>query len=390
MSQAVSRLKRDTAEARQELFERARTILIEQLRKREPPATEAEIMRERFALEDAIRKIEADVSGDSALSRSAPNRRVQIIIAMSMVAVSAVWPLVRTFNPDPRDAQAILQIIAHPWASALGSLTPSIICAPVAYWFAGHVLRWIAHRSQYGNRWDFRSISFKLSATFAAALAVGFLLLFGATSYITTYAGMVVRSVVAQLDLPHQSRRVDNPPAQFDDGNDGAYVGIAHAPPSDPRPPSAGQPGGAAPSAEQNIGFFDRFPADDKKERFLEVQNDILVYIVDLDSVQIILPGKFSFVETTIDPPHMMKFELQTVEMLRQFCGRSDGEYAIPKNFAPPSEFLAQKNKSISIWWRGCTVLEVQTRLERTYDCPFLQNEHSTRSLQERAGVVFS
>jgi hypothetical protein len=53
---AVSKLDTNTAEARQTLFERARAILIEQLRSRQPPATESEIMRERFALEDASAK----------------------------------------------------------------------------------------------------------------------------------------------------------------------------------------------------------------------------------------------------------------------------------------------------------------------------------------------
>jgi hypothetical protein len=54
MAKAVSRLEENTAEARQELFDRARVILVEQLRLRQPPATEPEIMAERFALEDAI------------------------------------------------------------------------------------------------------------------------------------------------------------------------------------------------------------------------------------------------------------------------------------------------------------------------------------------------
>jgi hypothetical protein len=56
---AVSKPDTNTPEARRTLFERARAILNEQLRARQPPATKPEIMRERFALQDAIRKVES-------------------------------------------------------------------------------------------------------------------------------------------------------------------------------------------------------------------------------------------------------------------------------------------------------------------------------------------
>jgi hypothetical protein len=60
MAGAVSRLERNTADARHVLFERARMIPLDQLRSRQPPATELEIMRERLALEDAIQKVKSD------------------------------------------------------------------------------------------------------------------------------------------------------------------------------------------------------------------------------------------------------------------------------------------------------------------------------------------
>jgi len=64
MAGAVSKLDRNTGEARQALFECARVILVEQLRARQPPATEPEIMHERFALEDAILKVESELATD--------------------------------------------------------------------------------------------------------------------------------------------------------------------------------------------------------------------------------------------------------------------------------------------------------------------------------------
>src|SRR5262249_46527014 len=44
------------------LYERARTALVGQLRNMNPPLTESEITRERLALEEAIRKVEAEAA----------------------------------------------------------------------------------------------------------------------------------------------------------------------------------------------------------------------------------------------------------------------------------------------------------------------------------------
>lgn len=57
-------------EARRALYERARTALIAQLRNVQPPLTEAEITRERLALEEAVRRVEAD-----AAKRARPDLR---------------------------------------------------------------------------------------------------------------------------------------------------------------------------------------------------------------------------------------------------------------------------------------------------------------------------
>jgi hypothetical protein len=60
ITRAVEGLGTSTAEARRTLYERARTALVSQLRGIDPPLSEAEITRERLALEDAIRKVEAE------------------------------------------------------------------------------------------------------------------------------------------------------------------------------------------------------------------------------------------------------------------------------------------------------------------------------------------
>jgi hypothetical protein len=60
ITRAVEGLSNSTAETRRTLYERARAALVAQLRGIDPPLSEAEITRERLALEDAIRKVEAE------------------------------------------------------------------------------------------------------------------------------------------------------------------------------------------------------------------------------------------------------------------------------------------------------------------------------------------
>ena len=60
ISRAVEGLGNNTSDARRTLYERARAALVAQLRGIDPPLSEAEITRERLALEDAIRKVEAE------------------------------------------------------------------------------------------------------------------------------------------------------------------------------------------------------------------------------------------------------------------------------------------------------------------------------------------
>ena len=57
---AVEGLDKNTGENRRALYERARTALVAQLRGVAPALDESEITRERLALEEAIRKVEAE------------------------------------------------------------------------------------------------------------------------------------------------------------------------------------------------------------------------------------------------------------------------------------------------------------------------------------------
>ena len=60
ISRAVAGLESNTGENRRALYERARAALVKQLRSVDPPLEESDITRERLALEEAIRKIEAE------------------------------------------------------------------------------------------------------------------------------------------------------------------------------------------------------------------------------------------------------------------------------------------------------------------------------------------
>src|SRR5476651_2555009 len=59
---AVAGLDKNTGENRRALYERARTALVAQLRSVDPALNESDITRERLALEESIRKVEADAA----------------------------------------------------------------------------------------------------------------------------------------------------------------------------------------------------------------------------------------------------------------------------------------------------------------------------------------
>src|ERR1700754_473466 len=73
IARAVAGLEKNTGDARRALYERARTALVAQLRGVTPPLTESDITRERLALEEAVRRAEADqVSPEKGTFRVRP------------------------------------------------------------------------------------------------------------------------------------------------------------------------------------------------------------------------------------------------------------------------------------------------------------------------------
>jgi len=58
----VDGLTDNTAAARRTIYEKARTVLLERLRGQRPALPEKDITRERLALEEAVRRIEAEAA----------------------------------------------------------------------------------------------------------------------------------------------------------------------------------------------------------------------------------------------------------------------------------------------------------------------------------------
>ena len=69
IARAVAGLDKNTGDARRTLYERARAALVAQLRGVTPALDESDVTRERLALEEAIRKVEAE-SARQSTSRS--------------------------------------------------------------------------------------------------------------------------------------------------------------------------------------------------------------------------------------------------------------------------------------------------------------------------------
>ena len=60
ISRAVAALEKNSGENRRAIYERARQALLAQLRGVTPALEESDITRERLALEESIRKVEAE------------------------------------------------------------------------------------------------------------------------------------------------------------------------------------------------------------------------------------------------------------------------------------------------------------------------------------------
>ncbi len=108
VARAVAGLERNTGEARRALYERARTALVTQLRGVTPPLEENQITRERLSLEEAIRKVEAEVARRPRTETPPRPAPVPATAASAPHSAQPVPPLPpRQPAPAVADAQAV-------------------------------------------------------------------------------------------------------------------------------------------------------------------------------------------------------------------------------------------------------------------------------------------
>jgi hypothetical protein len=101
IARAVEALDRSTGEARRALYERARNALVAQLRSNQPALSEADITKERLALEEAIRKVEAEAARKSR-NESRAEQRADPRAAPPPAPAPEAAPQVRRASGAPR------------------------------------------------------------------------------------------------------------------------------------------------------------------------------------------------------------------------------------------------------------------------------------------------
>ena len=110
ISRAVSALEKNNGENRRALYERARAALLAQLRGITPPLNESDITRERLALEESIRKVEAEAARNfSDATRQPPAPKIRPIEPPGREASQASAPLRRAAPPTPPPARTNLR-----------------------------------------------------------------------------------------------------------------------------------------------------------------------------------------------------------------------------------------------------------------------------------------
>jgi hypothetical protein len=86
----------------------------------------------------------------------------------------------------------------------------------------------------------------------------------------------------------------------------------------------------------------------DENERFIEFPwpgGKTRTY--DLRTIQMIQPGRFTILSTSIDDADVMKFELKALDTLRSYCKRPDGSYPPPTDLStlgPPDLPIKSKH----------------------------------------------
>ena len=108
IARAVAGLEKNTGDARRALYERARTALVAQLRSVTPALSENDVTRERLALEESIRKVEAEAARKAWVdpSQTASTARVRAPAFPRWEPPAPVAEVAPEDEPSPRHQPA--------------------------------------------------------------------------------------------------------------------------------------------------------------------------------------------------------------------------------------------------------------------------------------------
>lgn len=135
ISRAVAALKENTGEARRAVYDRARTALLAQLRGMNPPLPEETITRERVALEDAIRRVDAEYSAPpvqpeaAASVEAAPVAAEPVSIGGAKAVHEAAEAAEALGSAAPEVTRAAREVLADPSPATAPRIEP-VIAAP--------------------------------------------------------------------------------------------------------------------------------------------------------------------------------------------------------------------------------------------------------------------
>jgi len=124
LTRALSGLERNTREARLAVYDRARQALLKQLRGVTPPLAEAEITRERLVLEEAIKRIDGEITlkEEQAVRTPPPPRDPSRPPVMARPAVPPRPPMQSRDRVAGEGAKPVADSVARPAASAASDI----------------------------------------------------------------------------------------------------------------------------------------------------------------------------------------------------------------------------------------------------------------------------
>jgi len=67
--------------------------------------------------------------------------------------------------------------------------------------------------------------------------------------------------------------------------------------------------------------------AEEPKDRFVEIPQEDQTTIFDLSTVQLLQPGRFTILGTSIAHPDVMEYQLKVLQAIEPYCSRTDGKY---------------------------------------------------------------